>query len=581
MFSDRINTEPKIKNEIQIQAAAEFEYRKRIVDEQQQHKSREEWQRERELRNFYQQHPIDWIVDKLGIKREHIDWEILPEYKNHVWDGTRNPFKTIAESLVNNQWVAVEGATGVSKTFLAACFVLWFFENFENALVITTAPKEEQLKLHIWKEIGKLHPKYGKGYLNSLQLRMNDGKEDWTIIGFTAGVKAAEIDQSATKAQGFHAEHMLVVFEETPGISQAIITAFQNTSVAPHNLIMALGNPDNQFDTLHRFSQLSRVKAVRISGLDHPNVVLKNPSFIPGAQTEQGLKDMLERYNNNPEHPLYKSRSRGISPTQSKEALIRYEWLLAAVERRKKFEDENGIVDISKVKGRKARGVDVANSDDGDEAAIARGKGNVLIEVESFPCPDANALGTKIHHEMLAEKIADQDVGVDGVGVGAGTVNELKRLKRNVVNIISSEKQLDIQEGKEDQDDEEEKIDPVELYNNLRSQMWWQFAKDLKSALCIPNDPQLIADLLSVKYKIQNGKIVVESKEILKKTLGRSPNKGDAAVYWNWVRSMRSPLAALQGMKEKKKGEKEPPIPKRLNEVRDTAMVTGRMKRSF
>jgi hypothetical protein len=413
---------------------------------------------------------------------------------------------------------------------------------------------------------------------------MNEGKDEWVAIGFTAGIKAAEVDQSATKAQGFHAEHMLVVFEETPGIAQAIMTAFQNTCVAPHNIIMALGNPDNQFDTLHRFSKLSRVVPIQVSGFDHPNVVLKNPNYIPGAQSEQGLKDMLDRYNNNKEHPLYKSRARGLSPTQSKEALIRYEWIQAAIERRKKFEDENGIADVSKIKGRKARGVDVANSENGDEAAIARGKGNVLIEVESFPCPDSNALGTRIHQEMIVEKISDQDVGVDGVGVGAGTVNELKRLKRNVINIISSEKQLLIQDEKESDDDEAEKIEPVQLYNNLRSQMWWQAAEDLQRArVCIPNDPELIADLLGVKYKIVNGKIVVQSKEELKKIIGRSPNKGDAFVYWNWVRSMRSPLAAIAGIKARKENEKEPVKPKRLLEVnnRDTVMVTGRMKRSF
>lgn len=31
----------------------------------------------------------------------------------------------------------------------------------------------------------------------------------------------------------------------------------------------------------------------------------------------------------------------------------------------------------------------------------------------------------------------------------------------------------------------------------------------------------------------------VESKENIKKRLGRSPNKGDSVVYWNWVRVKR------------------------------------------
>lgn len=556
----QINTERQTpKNSLQVQAEAEYEYRKRIVNEQQEHKNREQWEKEQEMRKFYQSHPIEWIVDRLGVPKEHIDWELLPQYKNHIWDGTRNPFKIVADALVANRWVAIEGATGVSKTFLAACFVLWFFENFENALIVTTAPAEDSL-MHIWKEIQKLQPRYGKGYLTSLQLRMNQKQDEWKVLGFTAGVKAAEIEASASKAQGFHAEHMLIVFDETPGISQAIITAFQNSSVAPHNLIMALGNPDNQFDTLHKFSKLDRVKAVRISGFDHPNVVLKDPNFIPGAQTEQGLKDMLNRYHNNKDDSLYKSRGRGISPTQSKEALIKYEWLVEAINRRKRYEDEEGVIDIRRIPGKKARGVDVANSENGDEGAIARGKGVVLIEVPSFPCPNANKLGSQVNQEMIVEGIADEDVGVDGVGVGAGTVNELKRLGKNVVNLISSEKQEETQEDVPNEDetsDEKRKITPVEKFNNLRSQMWWQFRKDVQTNLAIPNDEQLIRDLLSPMFKTQNGKIIVESKEVIKKRLGRSPNKGDAAVYWNWVRSLRTVAAAVQGMKSKKEPDKK------------------------
>jgi len=49
-------------------------------------------------------------------------------------------------------------------------------------------------------------------------------------------------------------------------------------------------------------------------------------------------------------------------------------------------------------------------------------------------------------------------------------------------------------------------------------------------------DEELFNDLTAVTWKTQGGKIIVESKEDIKKRLGHSPNKGDAAVYWNWVR---------------------------------------------
>jgi hypothetical protein len=43
---------------------------------------------------------------------------------------------------------------------------------------------------------------------------MNENRDDWLAVGFVAGVKADEA--SSTKAQGFHAEHMLMIIEETP-----------------------------------------------------------------------------------------------------------------------------------------------------------------------------------------------------------------------------------------------------------------------------------------------------------------------------------------------------------------------------
>lgn len=471
----------------------------------------------------YKTHPLDYIVERLGVKRESIDWLLNPEYQNHHWDGTVNPFVKVLNALVNNNWVGVESGTGTGKTMIGACIVLWFLECFENSLVVTTAPKRDQLALHIWREINRLQYRFNKGELLSLKLKMKEESEDWLAVGFVAGVKANE--DSSTKAQGFHAEHMLIIFEETPGIPQPIITAFENTSIGPHNLILAFGNPDHQLDNLHKFCQLDRVEQIRISGLDHPNVVLKNSSFIPGAQSEEGIKGMKNRYGDEM-HPLYLSRARGISPAQASDSLIKIEWCSNATKRFLEYCDITGKIDESKIEGLRMLGVDVANSESGDKAAIAEGIGIVLLEVEDFPCPDSNQLGHKVYRRMKDKKIGDNSIGVDGVGVGAGTVNTLKEygISSRNVNIQGAAEPIDMNQEEE--------------FNNLRSQMYWTMRDDLRNGIiALPEDQELIADLVTPKWFVRNGKIVVESKEDIKKRLGRSPNKGDAAVYWNWVRN--------------------------------------------
>lgn len=497
----------------QIRAKAELELRKRRAGRLKDYSNQIE---------YYSTHPLDYFVERLRIKRETIDWLLIPEYANHRWDGTVNPLMKILNSLVNNKWCGVESGTGTGKTYLGALIVLWFLECFSNSMVVTTAPKQDQLSLFIWKEISKLFPTFNRGELISLKLRMNPGSDDWVAVGFVAGVKANE--ESSTKAQGFHAEHMLIIFEETPGVPQPTITAFQNTCTAPHNLILAFGNPDYQLDNLHRFCKLPNVEHVRMSGFDHPNVVLNNPRFIPGAQSREGLEKLLARYGDEL-NPLYMSRARGISPAQSKDSLILLEWCYEAAEKRKQFEDDNGKIKPELLKGKRGLGVDVANSDNGDKAAIAEGVGNVLLKVDDFICPDSNQLGRIVYQQMNDKDIMPSMIGVDGVGVGAGTVNTLKELGQSVVNIQGAETPHDL--GTE------------EVFNNLRSQMYWQMREDLRLGnLLLPPDEDLFADLSTPKWFTRNGKICVESKEEIKIRLGHSPNKGDAAVYFNWIRNI-------------------------------------------
>jgi hypothetical protein len=473
-----------------------------------------------ELRTIkWQADPIAYMVERLGVRRETIDWMLLPVYRTHQWRGDVNPLKAICELVAAGTWTAVESAVGVGKTFLGACLVLWFLECWPGSLVVTTAPKGEQLRLHIWREIGRLWPKFGTGELGTLKLKMQPPLDDWIAVGFVAGVSAEEVLSSATKAQGFHAEHMLFILEETPGIAGAVLTALENTAVAPHNLILAFGNPDSQQDTLHTFAKRKNVQTVRISAFDHPNVVMKDPKFVPGAQTVEGLARLLEKYDSNPEAPMYLSRADGMSPAQSTSALIRWEWCEAAAVRQKKTE------------GAPAIGVDVANSVDGDLAAIAFGVGSVMTEIRAFPCPDPNVLGANVYQEMKLRGVTAEHIGVDAIGVGAGTVGELARLGEQVKKLVSSEQAVDMWRGD---------VRAQEKFVNLRAQMWWQMRLDLmhgdESGIVLPHDTELFADLCAPTFSEKKG-ILIEPKEALRKRLGRSPNKGDAAVYWNWVRT--------------------------------------------
>ncbi|MGJ0510204.1 MAG: hypothetical protein ACR652_24420 [Methylocystis sp.] len=267
----------------------------------------------------YQKDPIGWMRDKLGIPEEQIRWSKLPEYAFHIWDGTVDPLAVVCEAIAEGRDCGVESATGTGKTYLAAALCLWFVACFSDALVVTTAPKEGQLTAQLWKEIGRQWPRFEAAYpwatKVTLRVRLKEGageQETWAIIGWACGV--GSVEESATKAQGFHAAHMLVVTEETPGIDPAVMTAFKNTSVGEHNVRLALGNPDHRSDSLHRFCGEKDVVPVRISAYDHPNVVCGR-EVIPGAVSRKSIASKREDYGSD-DHPMFKSRVRGLCPEE-------------------------------------------------------------------------------------------------------------------------------------------------------------------------------------------------------------------------------------------------------------------------
>ncbi len=484
----------------------------------------------------YAKDPVGWIVDVLKVPCRTIDWAMNEGYGSHEWDGTENPLVKILEGLAEWRNVGVESATTTGKTFLGACIVLWFAACHEDSTTVTVAPKEDQLALHIWKEITKLWPAFHKAYPEAeksyLRIRMRKDSDVWAVHGFVAGVRAEEVEGSATKAQGFHAEHMLIVFEETPGISPAIMTAFKNTCKAPHNLRLAFGNPDHQLDALHQFCIGPRTTHIRISAYDHPNIVLADPSFVPGAVSqERGIDDALldAQDDGGKENRMFKSRVRGLSPAEAVDSLIRLEWCERAALR---------YTESALRTGKRALGVDVANSEAGDKAAIAYFDGACLIRVNASGCPDSNKLGSDTWKKAQELGVNPFNIGVDAIGVGAGTVNTMRKEGATSVRALQSSSKP-IQSGQRAEDGTTyDWVPDANRFDNLRSQMWWQLREDLRlNRIALPNDRALFYEMTTPRFIDDAGKTVVENKKDIKKRLGgKSPDRADAVVYGNWVR---------------------------------------------
>lgn len=490
----------------------------------------------------YQLDPIGWARDVLGIPEWMTRWSLLPEYDGHQWDGTPDPLVVIAERIASGRDVGVESGTGVGKTFLGGWLAPWFLVCFRDAIVVTTAPKEDQLTLHLWKELNANFAKLARAYpsLTRAHLRLRarppeidedeHSQDKWAVIGYACGVDAETSAMggqgAASRAKGFHAQYLLVITEETQGIQPAVMTSLSNTCTGDHNLRLGFGNPESQSDSLHTFCTSPGVVQVRISALDHPNVVTGR-DVIPGAVGRKSITKRRAEYGE--DSPLYDAQVRGISPAQAAEALIRREWLERSAAR---------YGDPEYRKGKGARGVDVANSLNGDRAAIARGLGRCLLEVVAFQCPDSNQLGRDVYSEIQRDRVDPGHVGVDPVGVGAGCMNELNRLTGWRAEALNGGASPVTSQTKGKNGESYEWVPDANLFDNLRSQMHWQLREDLRTGeIALPNDAQLFREAVLPRFRVVNGKTRVEPKDDIRKRLGgKSPDKFDALVLWNWVR---------------------------------------------
>lgn len=512
-------------------------------------------------RALYQNSPEDWLVNRFGDDIKVLDWEAYGGYEGHKWDGTPNPFKTAFEALANGNWVGIKSATGVGKTYWLPRIIYWYLDTFPNSLVITTAPKKEQLRRVLWTEIANCFPQFKKirphaelltlnlqvdgrsKKLNVNELGGNSENVGHEAIGIVAGVGSGE--ESATKMQGFHRKNMLFVIDELPGIHPAVLTAIVNTCTDPHNnLICAVGNPDSVLDALSMFCNLNHTVDIRISAYDHPNVV-NQKNIIPGAVTKASLDFRRDEYGE--DSPFFKSRARGIAPAESSGSVIKAAWFDQCVESSDTFLDiEHNTKDF-----KNAVGVDVANSERGDMASTAWGLGNMLTLLLEFQCPNANHLAYNLIYDdaelesrgyanyntpTLADyKIKAKNCGIDGVGVGVATVNSLTDKGYDPTSLTGGQVEAAIA-----------KTDQGELmysFENLRAQMWFEAREDLRTGQVIiaitdkRKIRQLKKELITPKLIVKNGKIRIESKDEIKKRLGgKSPNLADAFIYWNWVR---------------------------------------------
>lgn len=157
-------------------------------------------------------------------------------------------------------------------------------------------------------------------------------------------------------------------------------------------------------------------------------------------------------------------------------------------------------------------GVDPAISDN-DRTAIIRRRGRLAYKLETHFRLNTMEIAGLVKRIIEAEH--PSKVCIDCIGIGAGVVDRLHEMGYDIVEGVNVARQAD------DKD----------KFRNLRAELWHEMRDWLmqESAVQIPDSDELLGDLTSLGYKFDSsGRLLIESKEDLKKRGMKSPDTADS-----------------------------------------------------
>ncbi len=457
--------------------------------------------------------PVSWDEDKCG---------------DVLWSGQ----KRIMRAVQKHRRVAAMTCHGIGKSFDAGRIAGWWIDTHKNgeAFVVTTAPTGSQVKVILWKEIGRVHTQGKlKGRVNQTEWILdNNGKEE--IVGL--GRKPS--DYSPTAFQGIHAPYVLIIVDEANGVRGPLWDAIDSLMANDGSKILIIGNPDDPSGEFFEACKPgSGYHVVQIGAFESPNFteegsgipeVIKRQLIGPSYVEERRKKwaphwtwtDDHSKVVPPPEssledtHPFWQSKILGQFPVQSAAgSLIPLTWIRAAQER------------TLKPVGPTELGLDVGASENGDPSCLGWRRGPVFRIIYEERQPDTMKSCGKFLQHLQNPVYGAHIAKVDYIGVGRGVVDRSKE-------VIDADENL-----------RKYKVYPISVGNkaineaefeNLLSELWWNVRTLFETGQIdiAPNDEdeELAEQLLMLRWAPNSkGKTVVSYGN------GPSPNRADSLLF--------------------------------------------------
>lgn len=488
--------------------------------------------------------------------------------------------RNILQKFIKFDRLAIAATHAVGKTWITARIVLFFLQMYPGSKVITTAPTGRQVKKLLWGELRTAFKKAIRplsGRLLQTELIIDD---EWFAMGFSpqkdAGGDGRE--QKGSAFQGFHADYILIVFDEATGVSPDMWKMVEGLLTSGKVVkFVAIGNPTSRSSHFFQCFQDAEWCKIYLSCFDSPNMI--ENGFTDMAKLKEELYELkqlndeerLERISQykkpvtyllsaqwvvgralkwGVDHPLFMSKCLGKFPLEDDNVLIQ----LGEVEEAQRRERE-AIPGMDR-----AVGVDVARF--GEDSTV-------FTEIVGEKMTRKKTLGKKNNVEVvnelipwLLEKYADfpTTIAVDGTGVGGGVIDVLRERQHDGI-IPSYWEILEVHfgasvENEADKEAMEETKDLAKKYQkrfaNLKAKMFNQLAEDIRHNLELLDENIYLEQLPTIKFKFDSkGRMQIESKDEYKARTGMSsPDDADSLALANHARHEKTPVGLMPSQSE-------------------------------
>ena len=427
--------------------------------------------------------------------RQPDEWqiEILKSIGERLKTGvSRN--RALAEAMEVLQY-AVASGHGIGKSAVVAWVCLWAMSTCPDTRGVVTANTLTQLKGKTWAEMAKWHRLCICGHWFELTATALISKAP----GHDKTWRLDAVPWSLNNPDAFAGLHnqgrrILLIFDEASAIPDLIWEVSEGalTDKNTEILWMVFGNPTRNSGRFREcFGHLKH-------RWDHKQIDSRTVAITNKEQLKQWVDDYGE------DSDFVRVRVRGVFPRMGECQLISSEAVMAAMNRH--------VAEDAYRHAPLVFGVDVARFGD-DQCAIAKRRGLAVVEpIKTFRNVDTMAFAGIVAQEIDRDK--PEAVFVDIGAMGPGVVDRLHQLGYHCVIPIGFGSAAS---------------NPT-MYFNKRTEMWCLMRDWLNTPSCLPNDPELEADLVGPEYGFSGdgSQIMLEKKKDMKKRGLSSPDKADS-----------------------------------------------------